>query len=74
MKRYKNLNADSGVVAYEIADHSITIEFRDRGKYRYDYKKPGKSDVEEMKRLATAGHGLATYINQHVRERFAEKL
>jgi hypothetical protein len=74
MKPYKNLNSDSGVIAYEIADKSITIKFRDGGKYLYDYVSPGQADVDEMKRLALAGKGLATYINAHVRERFAGKL
>jgi hypothetical protein len=74
MERYKNLNGESGVHSYEIRDHSIVIEFTYGGKYLYDYEMPGKSEVEEMKRLAEVGTGLATYINQNVRKRFARKL
>jgi hypothetical protein len=74
MKPYQNRSADSGVVAYEITDDSIVIKFRDGGIYRYDHAVTGKNEVEEMKRRALAGKGLATFINRNVRERFAAKL
>lgn len=74
MERYMSLTGDSGVVAYAVGTDSIVVEFRDGGRYRYDYASTGKAEVEEMKRLAVLGRGLATYINTNVRERFAEKL
>jgi len=74
VKPYGNHNEDSGVVAYEITDDAITIKFRDGGIYRYDYAVTGENEVEAMKRRALAGRGLATFINRHVRERFAAKL
>ena len=74
MERYRNSSRDSGVVAYAIGSDFIVIEFRDGGRYRYDYVSTGKAEVEQMKRLAVLGRGLATYINTNVREKFAEKL
>jgi hypothetical protein len=74
MRPYKNMSGTSGAVAFEIAEHHIDIKFQDGHTYRYDYTKPGRTEVETMKSLAQTGKGLATFINQHVRERFARKL
>jgi hypothetical protein len=74
MRPYKNLSGTSGVVAFAIGKHHIDIEFQEGHKYRYDYTKPGKSEVETMKSLAETGKGLATFISQNVRERFAKRL
>ena len=74
MQPYKNLSGTSGVVAFDIGDHHIDIKFQDGHKYRYDYTTPGQKEVEIMKSLAPTGKGLATFINQNVRERFAAKL
>ena len=74
MRPYANLSGNSGVVAFEIAHRHIDIQFQDGHQYRYDYAKPGPEEVETMKALATTGKGLATFISQHVRERFARKL
>lgn len=73
MTPYANRGGTSGINAYEIRDTSIVVEFRHGGKYVYDYDVPGRKDVEEMKRLAKLGTGLATYINKNVRKRFAAK-
>ncbi len=76
MKRYGNLSGSSGVVAYEVKDKgsSIVLKFQGGDAYLYDGRKPGKRDVLEMIRLAHEGRGLSTYVSQHVRERYAEKL
>ena len=74
MTRYLNLSGKSGVRAYEIRDQSIVIEFRYKGKYIYNYERPGREHVEEMKRLAVAGKGLSTYISRDVKKRFAKKV
>jgi hypothetical protein len=74
MQPYKNAAENSGVSAYEIADDFIVVEFQDGSTYLYDYKSTGKTNIEQMKILALTGKGLTTYINQHVRERYAEKL
>jgi len=74
MRPYRNQSGTSGVVAFEFGDYHIDIQFQDGHRYRYDYTKPGQKEVETMKSLARTGKGLATFINQHVRERFAAKL
>ncbi|HYF33487.1 MAG TPA: hypothetical protein VD993_20325 [Chitinophagaceae bacterium] len=74
MKKYGNTSGNSGILAYEIQADRILIKFSSGDTYVYSYKKPGKADVEEMKALAESGEGLATYINQHVRERYDYKL
>jgi len=73
MKRYRDLSGQSGVVAYDISDDAITVKFRDGDVYRYDYATTGQHEVEEMKRLALAGQGLATYISRFVKDRYARK-
>jgi hypothetical protein len=74
MTPYKNLSGKSGVAAYEIRDQSIVIEFRYKGKYIYNYDRPGKEHVEEMKRLAVKGRDLSTYISRNVKKKFARKI
>ena len=74
MQPYRNRSGNSGVVAFSLGHHHIDIEFQDGHRYRYDYAIPGQQQVETMKTLARSGQGLATFINQHVRERFAAKL
>lgn len=74
MKTYKNLSGDSGVVTYEIGKTSIKIKFAgESGVYIYDYKRPGKREVEKMKELAQKGQGLSTYISQEVGTNFSSK-
>lgn len=74
MKRYKNLNNNSGVVAYEIGKENIKIQFRDGSLYNYTYKNPGSKHVEQMKKLAEKGFGLTTYINVYIREKYELKI
>jgi hypothetical protein len=71
---YKSLNPDAGVTHYEIQDDAILIDFSD-GRFRYLYNEelPGPAHVEAMKQRAVAGKGLTTYINQHVRDRYARR-
>jgi hypothetical protein len=74
MKTYKNLSGDSGVVAYEVGKTFIRIKFEgESGIYTYDYKRPGKALVEQMKTLALKGKGLSTFISQHVGANYASK-
>jgi len=60
MTPYRNLSGGSGIVAYEIRDTSIVIEFRHGAKYLYDYDIPGRDHVNEMTALALEGRGLGT--------------
>jgi len=74
MERYKNLGGDSGIVAYEIADESIKVQFRDQSLYLYNYQRPGSQHVEHMKELAINGRGLNSFISRIVRKNYASKL
>jgi hypothetical protein len=53
---------------------AIDLEFRDGKRYRYTHGVPGADVVEAMKELAETGKHLATFVNQHVRDRFAARL
>ncbi|GGY88683.1 hypothetical protein ACFFTM_14910 [Pseudoduganella plicata] len=73
MKRYRNLEGHSGVLAYDIRADAIAVKFAGGDVYEYTYGRPGRAHVEEMKRLALAGRGLSTYISRHVREDYAAR-
>lgn len=75
MTRYKNLNGNSNVEGYEIANDSITIRFMS-GQFRnylYDSIRPGTAVVERMKVLALQGHGLNSYISTTVKSNYSRK-
>lgn len=74
MQPYKNAAENSGVIAYQIGDDFIIVEFQDGSTYLYNYKSTGKAGIEQMKMLAITGEGLTTFINQQVRTHYAEKL
>ena len=74
MKRYKSANRNTGVIAYEAAEDSISIKFSDGSVYVYTDKSAGQAAIAEMKFLAEKGVGLTTYINQHVRDDYQTKL
>lgn len=65
---------NSGVSAFNIGPNFIIIQFKSGDRYLYNYVAPGRRHVEEMKKLAARNSGLATYINQHVRELYAARL
>ncbi|MFL1874727.1 hypothetical protein ACIKT0_05815 [Hansschlegelia beijingensis] len=71
---YEDRSGASGVVAYALGEDFIDLWFRDGGGYRYDATAPGPEHVAAMTRLAAAGEGLATYVNQHVRANYARRL
>lgn len=74
MTPYKNLSGNSGIKAYELLQDGISIEFADGSIYLYNYKFNGQRAIKIMKALAKKGIGLTTYINQEIRENFAEKI
>jgi len=74
MRFSENSSGVSGVESFEIGDRSITVRFVEGGTYLYDQVKPGKQHLAQMIALARAGAGLATYINQQVRDNYARKL
>lgn len=74
MRRYRDGQGDSGVLAFEVHEDAIDIRFKDGGVYRYSARQPGAAHVARMRLLALAGAGLNTYINQQVRERYERRL
>ncbi len=74
MERYKNLKGDSGIDSYKIGPDSITVYFSDGAVYRYTYQSTGKANVEQMKKLATAGEGLNGFINTVVKNDYSRKI
>lgn len=66
MKIYKNHGGNSGITHYEITPHSVEIKFRNVSSvYIYSDAKITSQHIEKMKKLAEAGKGLGTYVNQH---------
>ena len=74
MERYKDLDCDSNILAYEPGDDFIKVEFADGSVYLYTYLSAGSQNIEEMKRLASRGDGLNSFISRHVRKNYADKL
>jgi hypothetical protein len=66
MQPYKNLRGDSPITGYEIGQSHIDVEFSFGGTYRYSYVTPGEAQVEQMKKLARQGSGLAAFISSNV--------
>jgi hypothetical protein len=73
MERYADRSGNSGVAAFETGDDFIRIRFKDGPAYLYTWSNTGRFDVENMKKLARRGCGLATYINRYVRNRYERK-
>lgn len=73
MERYKDLSRKSGVIAYEIANDSISVQFKEGCVYLYTYQSAGRAKIEQMKSLAIAGQGLNTFINQFAKTLFTSK-
>jgi len=76
MATYKNLGGNSGVVAYDIYDESIVVQFR-KGKqtiYVYTKDSAGKTNLDMMKWLAEYGQGLNGYINRYAKYRYSFKM
>ena len=70
MERYTNRSGGSGISAYEIGSDYIIVKFSSGTTYRYSYNKAGQSHVENMKRLASRGSGLNSYINSYVKLKY----
>ncbi|MDE1183335.1 hypothetical protein [Paraburkholderia sp.] len=75
MKRYLNLDGQSGVDAYETGDDYIDVRFRAGTVYTYTSASVGARHLAALKRLAAQGRGLATYISSHrdVHDNYASK-
>ncbi len=73
MQAYKNLGGNSGVRLFEIGTDYIDVLFSGSLVYRYSYKKPGKTEVEHMKKLALDGQGLNSYISRYIKTNYEKK-
>ena len=74
MERYQNLEDEAGIVAYELGEESLTVQFRDGARYLYTYQRTGRPYVERMKALARAGQGLQRFLHQSGGIIYAAKL
>ena len=74
MKRYRNLDGNSGVAAYEIGDGFIRIRFVNGDVYEYTDEVTGAEHSANMRKLAHAGLGLASYVSRFVHDDYARKL
>jgi hypothetical protein len=74
MERYRNLEDEAGIVAYELGEESITVQFTDGSRYLYTYQRTGSPYVEHMKALAIAGRGLNSFLHRSVGIIYAAKL
>lgn len=71
MIKYKDINGDSGIEAYEIGLDKISVKFRNTAKiYVYSYASAGKENIEHMKKLAQSGDGLNSFINLNVKYKY----
>ena len=73
MTDYKNLSNESGVEKYEILPDGIRVQWIGGDIYYYSNSSTGPEHIAQMKLLAEKGRGLATYINQNVRENYEYK-
>ncbi|HEY9629439.1 MAG TPA: hypothetical protein V6C84_19230 [Coleofasciculaceae cyanobacterium] len=73
MERYRNIDGDSGVNAYEIGADFIRIQFSTGATYLYTYSSAGLANIEQMKILAQKGNGLNSFINTRVCKLYARK-
>lgn len=63
---YKNLwSKKSWVVAYEIWDDYIKVQFTSWFIYTYTYQSAWSSAIETMKQLAECWEGLNSYISKN---------
>lgn len=74
MITYANKGGDSGVESYMIGADYIVVKFKSKtlsgyDTYRYDLRRIGERNLEEMKRLAMEGEGLNEFINRNPRVR-----
>ena len=74
MHPYQSSNHDTGVIAYQNGADHIAVQFKDGTVYLYTNKSAGQDSIIQMKKLAKAGAGLTTYINQHVKDRYGAKI
>jgi hypothetical protein len=73
MQDYKNIDGDSGIVAYEYGTDFISVKFSNGAVYLYTNTSAGPHNIAEMQKLADAGEGLNAFINLNVKKLYARK-
>ncbi|GAA6190345.1 hypothetical protein NBRC116597_02640 [Phaeobacter sp. NW0010-22] len=74
MPRYRDVDHDSNVFAYEVGQNFIDVEFKGGATYRYSLASVGAEALQTMIALAEAGEGLNSFINRRVRKSFETRL
>ncbi|MDP8210433.1 MAG: hypothetical protein RAO94_00750 [Candidatus Stygibacter australis] len=74
MQKYRDIDHDSGVSAYEYGQDWIRVQFRDGSVYEYRSEKAGQGNINMMKQLADAGDGLNSFINKEVKFKYSKKI
>ena len=70
MKLYPKSGNSSAITGYDEYSDRIYVRYRGGKVYGYSYESAGVNQVEEMKRLAEMGEGLARYITNNVKNDF----
>jgi hypothetical protein len=73
MKPYGNLSGNSGIRAYQTGPDFIRIKFEDNSIYLYTNESTGAENIARMKKLASNGQGLCTFISTYVKNSYALK-
>lgn len=74
MERYANASGNSGIIAYEIGENFILVQFQGGAIYKYTYSSTGQQAIENMKNLANQGSGLNSYISRFVKSAYSRRL
>ncbi len=73
MTLYANLSGNSPVYAYELKANGIIVRFNDGVHYLYDDTSTSAYNIQKMQVLAGSGKGIASFINQQVRNGYDRK-
>ncbi|MFI5163011.1 MAG: hypothetical protein ACHQHN_17150 [Sphingobacteriales bacterium] len=74
MERYANRSGNSGVAGCQIGSDYIWVQFTSGAIYEYTYASAGTGNIETMKSLAIAGHGLCSFIKRNVNEDYSRQI
>ncbi len=74
MAKYRDIDRDSGVSAYEIETDYIDVAFKGGATYRYSRRSVGADNLEAMKKLAQAGEGLNSFIQRRVKDLYESRV
>jgi len=73
MRKYKDIDRDSNIEAYDIGADYIIIRFNNgKRDYTYTNTTAGRTNVETAKRLAENGEGLNSHINRNMKNLYVK--